>query len=83
MALDKDPNYVRALVVMGQTLLQKEQLEEASDYLERAVTKVRIKKFLSFIFNSPWSKACITRNWIYLSETMVHIMSSNPKGLSF
>lgn len=43
MALDKDPNYVRALVVMGQTLLQKEQLEEATDYLERAVTKVRIE----------------------------------------
>lgn len=83
MALDKDPNYVRALVVMGQTLLQKEQLEEASNYLECAVAKVRMTRFLNFIFVSPWSKACITNNRIYLLETMIHIMSSNPKSLSF
>ena len=68
MALDKDPNYVRALVIMGQTLLQKEQLVEATDYFERAITKVRLKMFLSFIFVSPWSNACITYNWIYLLE---------------
>ncbi|KAG5529132.1 hypothetical protein RHGRI_029715 [Rhododendron griersonianum] len=40
LALDKDPEYVRALVVMGQTLLQDEQLAEAAEYLERAISKL-------------------------------------------
>lgn len=40
LALDKDPEYVRALTVMGQTLLHKGQEVEAVDYFERAVAKV-------------------------------------------
>lgn len=40
LALDKDPEYVRALVLMGQTLLQDKQLAEAAEYLERAISKV-------------------------------------------
>lgn len=40
LALDKDPEYVRAMVVLGQTLLQTEEPEEAAEYLERAVSKV-------------------------------------------
>ncbi|KAF7130596.1 hypothetical protein RHSIM_Rhsim10G0138100 [Rhododendron simsii] len=40
LALDKDPEYVRALVVMGQTLLQDKQLAEAAEYLERAISKL-------------------------------------------
>lgn len=40
LALDKDPEYVRALIVMGQTLLQKGLPAEASEYLERAISKV-------------------------------------------
>ena len=42
LALDKDPEYVRAVSVMGQTLLQKELPAEASEYLESAISKVCI-----------------------------------------
>ncbi|KAL8171324.1 hypothetical protein V2J09_023128 [Rumex salicifolius] len=40
LALDKDPEYVRALTVMGQTLLQKRQEEDAVEYFERAIAKL-------------------------------------------
>uniref|UniRef100_A0A5B6YGX5 Uncharacterized protein n=2 Tax=Davidia involucrata TaxID=16924 RepID=A0A5B6YGX5_DAVIN len=40
LALDKDPNYVRALVVMGQTVLQNGLPAEATNYLERAISKL-------------------------------------------
>lgn len=40
MALAKDPEYVRALIAMGQILIKDEKLVEATDYLERAVAKV-------------------------------------------
>ncbi|KAM7270762.1 hypothetical protein ACFE04_029976 [Oxalis oulophora] len=40
LALDKDPNYVRAMIVMGQTLYQKRQHAEATEYLERAISKI-------------------------------------------
>ncbi|CAL5321949.1 unnamed protein product [Camellia sinensis] len=39
LALEKDPDYVRGLIVMGQTLLQSGQLAEATEYLERAISK--------------------------------------------
>ncbi|KAJ7973609.1 ALBINO3-like protein 2, chloroplastic [Quillaja saponaria] len=42
MALDKDPEYVRALIMMGQTLLQKGLPAEATEYLERAVFKLSL-----------------------------------------
>ncbi|GMP21813.1 hypothetical protein CsSME_00000089 [Camellia sinensis var. sinensis] len=40
LALEKDPDYVQGLVVMGQTLLQSGQLAEATEYLERAISKL-------------------------------------------
>ncbi|CAH8307493.1 unnamed protein product [Eruca vesicaria subsp. sativa] len=40
LALEKDPGYVRGLVLMGQTLLQKAQLSEATEYLELAISKL-------------------------------------------
>ncbi|KAB1203696.1 ALBINO3-like protein 2, chloroplastic [Morella rubra] len=40
LVLDKDPDYIRALIVMGQTLLQDGQLAEATGYLERAISKL-------------------------------------------
>lgn len=40
LALDKDPEYVRALVVMGQALLQNGQEAKAIEYLESAISKV-------------------------------------------
>ncbi|XP_031263076.1 ALBINO3-like protein 2, chloroplastic isoform X2 [Pistacia vera] len=39
LALDKDPDYINALIVMGQTQLQKGLLAEAVEYLERAISK--------------------------------------------
>ncbi|XP_010511397.1 PREDICTED: ALBINO3-like protein 2, chloroplastic isoform X2 [Camelina sativa] len=40
LALEKDPGYVRGLVLMGQALLQKTQLAEATQYLELAISKL-------------------------------------------
>lgn len=55
LALDKDPEYVRALIVMGQTLLQNGQLAEATEYLERAIYKVLIHIcFILFRFYAPF-----------------------------
>ncbi|KDP34632.1 hypothetical protein JCGZ_11950 [Jatropha curcas] len=39
LALQKDPNFVEALVFMGQILLQKEMYAEATERLERAISK--------------------------------------------
>ncbi|XP_042052304.1 ALBINO3-like protein 2, chloroplastic isoform X1 [Salvia splendens] len=40
VALDKDPGNVRALLILGQTLLQKEHYAEASEFLEKAISKL-------------------------------------------
>lgn len=40
VALEKDPEYVRALLVLGQTLLQVNQIAEAVECLENAISKV-------------------------------------------
>ncbi|XP_010528661.1 PREDICTED: ALBINO3-like protein 2, chloroplastic [Tarenaya hassleriana] len=40
LALDKDPEYVRGLVLMGQALLQRMELSEATEYLELAISKL-------------------------------------------
>ncbi|XP_031401334.1 ALBINO3-like protein 2, chloroplastic [Punica granatum] len=40
LALDKDPEYIRAMVVIGQTLLHIEEPDEAAEYLERAISKL-------------------------------------------
>ncbi|KAK3012921.1 hypothetical protein RJ639_009678 [Escallonia herrerae] len=40
LALDKDPECARALLVMGQTLVQEGRHAEATVYLERAITKL-------------------------------------------
>ncbi|KAL1360534.1 hypothetical protein HN51_005927 [Arachis hypogaea] len=39
-ALDKDPQYVRALVLMGRILLLKQSNDEANEYFERAISKL-------------------------------------------
>ncbi|XP_050223556.1 ALBINO3-like protein 2, chloroplastic [Mercurialis annua] len=49
LALRKDPNYVGALVVMGQTLLQKEMYAEARQHLEYAISKL-------FVAGNPTEK---------------------------
>ncbi|KAK2978489.1 hypothetical protein RJ640_003243 [Escallonia rubra] len=40
LALDKDPECARALLVLGQTLVQEGRHAEATVYLERAITKL-------------------------------------------
>lgn len=40
LALEKDPEYLQAMVILGQALYQKEQFAEAATYLERAASKV-------------------------------------------
>ncbi|CAI0467776.1 unnamed protein product [Linum tenue] len=39
-ALVKDPDYIRALAVLGQTLLQKGEYAEAAQHLERVISKI-------------------------------------------
>lgn len=40
LAIEKDPQYVKAMIVLGQTLMQEGLLEEASEYLDCAISKV-------------------------------------------
>ncbi|KAL1562275.1 ALBINO3-like protein 2, chloroplastic isoform X1 [Salvia divinorum] len=40
VALNKDPGHVRALLILGQTLLQKEHYAEAAEFLEKAISKL-------------------------------------------
>ncbi|CAH2065447.1 unnamed protein product [Thlaspi arvense] len=40
LALEKDPEYLQAMVILGQALYQKEQFAEAAKYLEQAATKL-------------------------------------------
>ncbi|KAJ6716830.1 ALBINO3-LIKE PROTEIN 3 MITOCHONDRIAL [Salix koriyanagi] len=40
MALEKDPGYIRALIVMGQARLQEGLCAEATDHLERAISNL-------------------------------------------
>ncbi|KAJ6692752.1 OXA1 [Salix purpurea] len=40
MALEKDPGYIRALIIMGQARLQEGLCAEATDHLERAISNL-------------------------------------------
>nr|KYP47630.1 hypothetical protein KK1_030736 [Cajanus cajan] len=42
LALDKDPEYVRALVLMGRVLLLKHVNDEANEYFERAISNLSL-----------------------------------------
>ena len=48
VALDKDPGNVRALLILGQTLLQKEHYAEAAEFLEKAISKVRFNLVVNY-----------------------------------
>lgn len=47
LALAKDPEYISAMIVLGQTLLQRDEPREAAEYLEGAISKVRTLLFYS------------------------------------
>ncbi|XP_004304806.1 PREDICTED: ALBINO3-like protein 2, chloroplastic [Fragaria vesca subsp. vesca] len=68
LALEKDPEYVRALIVMGQTLLQKKLEAEATEYLERAITKLfstgvptQVEDIDNLILASQWTGVAYIR----------------------
>ncbi|XP_057769815.1 ALBINO3-like protein 2, chloroplastic isoform X2 [Salvia miltiorrhiza] len=42
VALDKDPGHVRAWLIMGQTLLQKEHYAEAAECLDKAISMLLV-----------------------------------------
>ncbi|KAI5650164.1 hypothetical protein M9H77_36169 [Catharanthus roseus] len=68
LALEKDPEHVRALLIMGQTLLQTGLLTEAIEYLERAISKLLIAGFPCdiedvdlLILSSTWTGSAYIR----------------------
>ncbi|KAG6703279.1 hypothetical protein I3842_07G076000 [Carya illinoinensis] len=79
MALDKDPEYTRAMIVMGQTLLQNGQLVEATGYLEGAISKLilagdptSVEDVDLLILSSQWAGvACIRQG--KKAEGIVHL----------
>ncbi|KAL0354387.1 UNVERIFIED_CONTAM: ALBINO3-like protein 2, chloroplastic [Sesamum radiatum] len=46
LALEKDPDHARALLIMGQTLLQNKQFAEAAESLESAISKGKMEEGL-------------------------------------
>ncbi|KAL9297030.1 hypothetical protein ACSQ67_022926 [Phaseolus vulgaris] len=68
LALDKDPEYVRALVLMGRTLLLKHVNEEAIEYFERAIWKLSFAGYPTdaeeldlLILSSQWAGVACER----------------------
>ncbi|KAL3520552.1 hypothetical protein ACH5RR_018701 [Cinchona calisaya] len=68
LALEKDPEYVRALLLMGQTLLQQNLLDEAIEYLERAIAKLlvaghptNVEDVDLLILSSTWAGSAFMR----------------------
>ncbi|KAL6568670.1 hypothetical protein OROHE_004354 [Orobanche hederae] len=62
LALEKDPGFVRALLILGQTLLQNKQFSEAAECLESAITELleagyptEVEDFDLLILSSQWA----------------------------
>ncbi|XP_011072746.1 ALBINO3-like protein 3, mitochondrial isoform X2 [Sesamum indicum] len=62
LALEKDPDHARALLIMGQTLLQNKQFAEAAESLESAISKLlvaghptEVGKIDLLILSSQWA----------------------------
>ncbi|XP_057769843.1 ALBINO3-like protein 3, mitochondrial isoform X2 [Salvia miltiorrhiza] len=62
IALGKDPGFVRAMLIMGQTLIQNKQLGEATECLETAVSKLLVDGYPTeaedvdlLILSSQWA----------------------------
>ncbi|KAK9930002.1 hypothetical protein M0R45_027062 [Rubus argutus] len=79
LALEKDPEYVRALIVMGQILLQKQLNAEATEYLERAITKLfiaghptEVEDIDNLILASQWAGVAHIRQG-KIVEGIVHL----------
>ncbi|BAT83547.1 hypothetical protein VIGAN_04070900 [Vigna angularis var. angularis] len=68
LALDKDPEYVRALVLMGRILLLKHANEEAIEYFECAISKLSFAGYPTdaeeldlLILSSQWAGVACER----------------------
>lgn len=68
LALDKDPEYLRALVLMGRVLLLKQINDEAIQYFERAISKLSLagfptdpEEFDFLILSSQWAGIAFER----------------------
>ncbi|XP_050381361.1 ALBINO3-like protein 2, chloroplastic [Argentina anserina] len=79
LALKKDPECVRALIVMGQTLLQKKLEAEATQFLERAITKLvstgvptQLEDIDNLILASQWTGVAYIRQGKF-PEGIVHL----------
>ncbi|KAL8458857.1 hypothetical protein ACS0TY_035550 [Phlomoides rotata] len=51
VALEKDPEYVRALLVLGQTLLHVNQIAEGVECLEKAISKLLVNGYPTEVEN--------------------------------
>ncbi|CAN4119638.1 unnamed protein product [Withania somnifera] len=79
IAISKDPENVRALLIIGQTLLQDGSLQEATEYLQRTIAKLLLKENQMeiedvdlLILSSQWAGvACIRQG--KMGEGLVHL----------
>ncbi|KAK1381594.1 ALBINO3-like protein 2, chloroplastic [Heracleum sosnowskyi] len=69
LALNKDPEHIRSLIVLGQTLLQDGLLAEAVEKLEHAVSKIlltgppsKVEDIDQLILASTWCGVAYIRN---------------------
>lgn len=78
LALEKDPEHVRALIVMGQTILQEGMLAEATEHLERAISRLflmghptEVEEVDLLIVASQWAGSSYIQQGKY-AEAMIH-----------
>lgn len=79
LTLEKDPESMRGMMLLGQTLLQKGELAEAIEYLELAISKLLLDGFPTaveavgdLILASQWAGAAYCRQGKF-SEGLVHL----------
>ncbi|KAL0414959.1 UNVERIFIED_CONTAM: ALBINO3-like protein 3, mitochondrial [Sesamum latifolium] len=79
LALEKDPDHARALLIMGQTLLQNKQFAEAAESLESAISKLlvaghptEVEKIDLLILSSQWAGIANIRQG-KMEEGLLHL----------
>ncbi|XP_020548634.1 ALBINO3-like protein 3, mitochondrial isoform X5 [Sesamum indicum] len=79
LALEKDPDHARALLIMGQTLLQNKQFAEAAESLESAISKLlvaghptEVGKIDLLILSSQWAGIANIRQG-KMEEGLLHL----------
>nr|XP_043613920.1 ALBINO3-like protein 2, chloroplastic isoform X2 [Erigeron canadensis] len=79
LILERDPEYVRALLVMGQILMKDGKLAEAIEYFERAISKLLVAGYPKdieeidyLILSSTWSCVALAKQG-KVAEGIVHL----------